>query len=143
MDISEVLSRPDGKGVAQTNWSGCAPLEADLAIADIDKLIGLLPNRRSSKNDLGLRLRNAAARFQRNLRQDDFGPTRADQIAMLSRTLEALGALRGLLSNLADPHVSALVSRSASNGAQPLQFVCATPLPSGRERTSEMSIKPP
>jgi hypothetical protein len=111
MDVSEILPRPDGRGVAQTNWSGCAPLEADLAVADIGKLIGLLPNRRSSNHHLALQLCKVSARFKRYLRQDEFGPTRADQIAMLSRTLEALGTLRGLLSNLADPHVSALVSR--------------------------------
>jgi hypothetical protein len=39
MDVSEVRARPDGKGVAQTDWSGCAPLEANLALADGQKLI--------------------------------------------------------------------------------------------------------
>ena len=47
MDVSEVRARPDGKGVAQTDWSGCAPLEANLTLADGHKLIDLLPNRRS------------------------------------------------------------------------------------------------
>jgi hypothetical protein len=100
MDVSEVLVRPAGKGVAQTKWSGCAPLEADLAVADIDKLIGLLPNRRSSNHYLGLRFSKAGARFKRYLRQDDFGPTRADQIAALTLNLRNIGLIIEFLRSL-------------------------------------------
>lgn len=111
MDVSEIHARPDGKGVAQTAWSGCAPLEADLAVADIDKLIGLLPNRRSSNHDLGLRLSKAAARFQRYLRQDDFGPTRADQIAALNLNLKDIGHLEELLRSISSIQADLLCSR--------------------------------
>lgn len=100
MDVSEVLVRPAGKGVAQTKWSGCAPLEADLAVADIDKLIGLLPNRRSSNHYLGLRFSKAGAHFKRYLRQDDFGPTRADQIAALTLNLRNIGLIIEFLRSL-------------------------------------------
>jgi hypothetical protein len=98
MDVSEVRARPEGKGVAQTDWSGCAPLEANLKLADIHKLIDLLPNRRS--DDLSVRFSKTAARFQRYLRQDDFGPTRADQIAALNLNLEGIHRIRESLGNL-------------------------------------------
>jgi hypothetical protein len=111
MDVSEIHARPDGKGVAQTNWSGCAPLEADLAVADIDKLIGLLSNRRSSNHDLSLRFSKAAARFQRCLRQDDFGPTRADQIAALNLNLKDIGLLKEFLRSLSSIQADLFCSR--------------------------------
>jgi hypothetical protein len=111
MDISEILSRPDGKGVAQTNWSGCAPLETDLALADIDKLIDLLPNRRSSKHHLRLRFSKLAAHFKRYLRQDDFGPNRADQIAALTLNLRDIGLIREFLRSLLSFQADLLCSR--------------------------------
>jgi hypothetical protein len=111
MDISEVLARPEGKGVAQTNWSGCAPLEAHLSVADIDKLIGLLPNRKSSNHYLRLRFTKACAHFKRYLRQDDFGPTRADQIAALTLNLRDIGVIREFLCSLLSFQADLLCSR--------------------------------
>jgi hypothetical protein len=111
MDVSEVRARPDGKGVAQTSWSGCAPLEANLTLADGHKLIDLLPNRRSDNQYLWVRFSKAAARFQRNLRQDDFGPTRADQIAALNLNLEGIHRIRESLINLLSFQADFLCSR--------------------------------
>jgi hypothetical protein len=111
MDVSEVRARPDRKGVAQTDWSGCAPLEANLTLADSHKLIYLLPNRRSDNECLWGRFSKAAARFQRNLRQDDFGPTRADQIAALNLNLQDIHRIRESLSNLLSFHAEFLCSR--------------------------------
>jgi hypothetical protein len=111
MDVSEVLARPDGKGVAQTNWSGCAPLEANLTLADGHKLSDLLPNRRSDNQYLCIRFCKAAARFQRYLRQDDFGPTRADQIAALNLNLKDIGHLEELLRSISPIQAGLLCSR--------------------------------
>ena len=111
MDFADLRPRPEGNGVAQTGWSGCAPLEADLAFASVHNIIASLPRRQSSYWSLYFRLCKAAARFQQNLRQDEFGPTRADQIAMLNRSLHHIRIVYEILSDLSVPHASILCAR--------------------------------
>jgi hypothetical protein len=69
----------------------------------------ILPNRRS--DDLSVRFSKAAARFQRNLRQDDFGPTRADQIAALNLNLKGIHRIGESLGNLLSVQAGFLCSR--------------------------------
>jgi hypothetical protein len=47
MDFADLRPRPEGNGVAQTGWSGCAPLEADWAFASVHNIIASLPRRQS------------------------------------------------------------------------------------------------
>ena len=61
MDFADLRPRPEGNGVAQTGWSGCAPLEADWAFASAHNIIASLPRRQSSYRSLYFRLRKAAA----------------------------------------------------------------------------------
>ena len=111
MDFANLRPRPEGNGVAQTGWSGCAQLEADWAFASVHNIIASLPRRRSSYWSLYLRLRKAAARFQRDLRQDEFGPTRADQIAMLNRSLHHIQIVYEILSDLSVSQASIICPR--------------------------------
>ena len=111
MDFADLRPRPEGNGVAQTGWSGCAPLEADWAFASAHNIIASLPRRQSSYRSLYFRLRKAAARFQRNLRQDEFGPTRADQIAMLNRSLHHIQIVYEILSDMSVPQASIICPR--------------------------------
>jgi hypothetical protein len=111
MDFADLRPRPEGNGVAQTDWSGCAPLDADLAFASVHNIIASLPRRQSSYRSLYFRLREAAARFQRNLRQDEFGPTRADQIAMLNQSLHHIQIVYEILSDLSVPQASIICPR--------------------------------
>jgi len=80
----------------------------------------LLPARKSSDEQLFEFLKDCGARFARRLHQDEFGPTRADQIAAITTVLQALDKVALRLALLPHRHKRALAGRLAINLAHPL-----------------------
>jgi hypothetical protein len=91
------------RGVAEPRWcwSGVAPAVAPrLSRADMKQLLSLLPSRQTRIHRIAIELRQLSARYRRYLHQDEFGPSRAEQMA----ALRALGSrLEKLSSQLARP----------------------------------------
>ncbi len=91
------------RGMAEPRWgwSGVAEVirpqgvEPQLILA-----AGLLPSLKSSLDSIVAELLDLGARYVRYLHQDEFGPTRAEQIAALRQLREQLDALCSQLNGL-------------------------------------------
>jgi hypothetical protein len=97
MDLSELQPRRNSKGLAHLGWSGVAPLEAELSSTAIAIIVAALPRPPRSPELFRQNLLRSAGRFQRSLRQCEFGPTRPDQKAMIKWQLPYLERIKELL----------------------------------------------
>jgi hypothetical protein len=119
MKVTSVGSR--GTGIPRWDWSGVAILDKPKVSDDrLRSLRDLLPARKSSDEQLFEFLKDCGARFARRLHQDEFGPTRADQIAAITTVLQALDKVALRLALLPHRHQRALAERLAINLAHPL-----------------------
>jgi hypothetical protein len=119
MKVTSVGSR--GTGIPRWGWSGVAILDQPKVSDDrLRSLRDLLPARKSSDEQLFEFLKDCGARFARRLHQDEFGPTRADQIAAITTVLQALDKVALRLALLPHRHRRALAERLAINLAHPL-----------------------
>ena len=83
-------------------------------------MLGLLPSYKSSRTELLEFFNQVGARLRRNLRQDEFGPTRADRIASLRQLVRAVDKVVAQ-ANAAPPSIrdqleQALDARTPSDG---------------------------
>jgi hypothetical protein len=86
--------KPRSTATARFGWSGVEKLVRPRGIRRrLRDVILLLPHRRSTITALTEELLGLGAHYHRNLRQDEFGPTRAQQIAALRYVLLCLGSL--------------------------------------------------
>ena len=108
MDLGDLHARDKARGVAHTGWSGCAPSQNMVDESAFEAIVRALPNRRSSDVQLHRQLSGIADQFQRFLRQDEFGPNRADQIAMLNRNLTILNDFPKIIRFLSSEKVDIL-----------------------------------
>lgn len=106
MDFSELQPRRSSKGLAHLGWSGFAPLEAELSSAAIANIVATLPRRPHNLDWFRQNLIRSAGRFQRSLRQCEFGPTRPDQKAMIEWQLAGLKRIKELLPLLSAEQAS-------------------------------------
>ena len=86
--------KPRSTATARFGWSGVEKLVRPRGIRRrLRDVILLLPHRRSTITALTEELLGLGAHYHRNLRQDEFGPTRAQEIAALRYVLLCLGSL--------------------------------------------------
>jgi hypothetical protein len=82
-------------------WSGSEKITWPERIDEnLDAVLNLLPAIRSSRADLTRELASLGARCGRYLHQDEFGPTRAEQMAALRQLRGALKVLNSCLAEL-------------------------------------------
>src|SRR5262245_3162210 len=85
-------------------WSGVAQLEPpELPEEQLAHIMSLLPSPRLAAEELKAAIQAFGAKYYGNLHQDEFGPTRAQQMSALRAVLARLEQLDSLL--LATQHV--------------------------------------
>src|SRR5437660_273073 len=108
----QVIRLPNSAGLPQWAWSGVEELREPIVPDEVlDSVIRLLGNQQLPPKHLRSFLRRSGATFHRRLHQDEFGPTRADQIAALKECLERLDTIALQLALLPRDHRIALSER--------------------------------
>lgn len=101
MYFDELHPRINGNPVAQEYWNSAATSDPLLGAEVFDLVVSLLPSRLSSRSALKIKLQAIGRHLRRNLRQDDWGPTRGDQteaLRQIGRTIETLRSAFDVLS---------------------------------------------
>ena len=97
-------------------WSGVEKIVPPLwAEAELRGVAGLLPSRQSSIENIVAELLVIGSRYHRNLHQDEFGPTRAEQMQALRDLVDGLEVLSSRLEAL-PPQLRLLVSERQAEG---------------------------
>jgi hypothetical protein len=83
------------------SWSGAAALDFAGQTHDLEQLVAMLPEKKSSDDEILAFVVDLRARFQRWLHQDEFGPSRRQQTAALRALKKSLQTLRRQLAKSA------------------------------------------
>jgi hypothetical protein len=81
-------------------WNSAAPPDEAIIAESFAYAVSLLPAKSSSDHELQEKLRKIAVRLRRQLRQDDWGPSRGDQTAALRQILKQISALKRAIERL-------------------------------------------
>jgi hypothetical protein len=81
-------------------WNSAAPPDEAIIAESFAHAVSLLPAKSSSDHELQEKLRKIAVRLRRQLRQDDWGPSRGDQTAALRQILKQTSALKRAIERL-------------------------------------------
>src|SRR5260370_222330 len=101
MEIRAGTSTGRGTGVARWGWSGVEELRLPWVSAEIlQRIVSLLPSRVSTVEEIGFTIIEFGARYHRNVRQDECGPTRADRMSALRTMLIRVELLDSLIVGL-------------------------------------------
>src|SRR5258708_2556526 len=100
MYFDELRPRRNGSAIAQEYWNGAAASDPSLSADIFDTAISMLPERSSSQPALRIKLQDIGRQLRRNLRQDDWGPTRGDQTEALRQIVGRIDLLRSALNEL-------------------------------------------
>jgi hypothetical protein len=100
MYFDELRPRRNRNGIAQEYWNGAAASDPSLSADIFDAAISMLPERSSSQPALRIKLQDIGRQLRRNLRQDDWGPTRGDQTEALRQIAGKIDLLRSALNEL-------------------------------------------
>jgi hypothetical protein len=128
------------------SWSGAEALNFARQTDDLERLVAMLPEKKSSTEEILTFLVDLRARFQRWMHQDEFGPTRRAQTAALRALKKSLQTLQEQLVKgatvqreqldttlRARNHLSATVLERLYEGADDLECNLRTSGASGRE----------
>jgi hypothetical protein len=80
------------------SWSGAEALDFAGQTHDLERLVAMLPEKKSSADEILTFLVDLRAHFQRWMHQDEFGPTRRQQTAALSALKKSLQTLQRQLA---------------------------------------------
>jgi hypothetical protein len=95
--------RRTGAAKARWGWSGVAAIiQPSLSDEQIRSLTILLPSRQSSLEQIVAKIIYFGGKYRRYLHQDEFGPTRAEQMAALRTLMDQLNLVRTQLTNLSE-----------------------------------------
>src|SRR6516225_6948217 len=86
-------SRKAGKARPRWGWSGVSKRKRSDQQSNLRRFVAMLPATRSGEAEVLARLAELRDRFQTWLHQDEFGPTRAEQIAALRAVIKLAGKL--------------------------------------------------
>src|SRR5271163_2424800 len=79
-------------------WSGVDQIDSEsFSEAALKHVAALLPSRRSTVETIVAELRDLGGRYHRDLRQDEFGPVRAERMQALRDLVDALSAVSARL----------------------------------------------
>jgi hypothetical protein len=136
------------------SWSGAEALDFARQTQDLERLVAMLPEKKSSADEILNFLVDLRARFQRWMHQDEFGPTRRQQTAALRALKKSLQILQGQLAKgatsqreqldtmlRAGNHLSATVLERLYEGADDLECNLRTSGASGREIDWALRVK--
>jgi hypothetical protein len=128
------------------SWSGAEALDFAGQTHDLERLVAMLPEKKSSTDEILTFLVDLRARFQRWMHQDEFGPTRRRQTAALRTLRKSLQTLQEQLAKgatvrreqletmlRAGNHLSATALERLYEGADDLQCNLRTSGASSRE----------
>jgi hypothetical protein len=82
------------------SWSGAEALNFSEPIHDLERLVAMLPEKKTSDNEILAYVVDLRARFQRWLHQDEFGPTRRQQTAALRALKKSIQTLQRQLTKV-------------------------------------------
>ena len=136
------------------SWSGAEALDFARQTDDLERLVAMLPEKKSSTDEILTFLVDLRARFQRWMHQDEFAPTRRQQTAALRALKKSLQTLQRQLAKgapsqreqldallRAGNHLSATVLERLYEGAGDLECDLQTSGASGREIDWPLEIK--
>jgi hypothetical protein len=103
--FDELHPRRKGNPVAQEYWNSAATSDPSLGADVFDLVVSLLPSTSSSQSALKIKLQAIGRRLRRNLRQDDWGPTRGDQTEALRQIGGTIDTLRSAFDVLSSEDV--------------------------------------
>jgi hypothetical protein len=81
-------------------WSGVDEVIPASTSEALTPVVSLLPSRKSTMEAIVAELQELGGRYHQNLHQDEFGPTRAEQMQALRDVIDALSALSFKLETL-------------------------------------------
>jgi hypothetical protein len=81
-------------------WNSAAPRDESIEAERFAQAISLLPTTASSDHVLQAELRKVAMKLRQRLRQDDWGPSRGEQIAALRQIEKKIAGLRSAVQQL-------------------------------------------
>jgi hypothetical protein len=145
-----MTERGEGDRKLQTkpcwSWSGAEALDFAERTHDLERLVAMLPEKKSSPDEILTFFIDLRARFQRWMHQDEFGPTRLQQTAALRALKKSLQTLQRQLAKgapsqrkqldallRAGNHLSATVLERFCEGADDLEHNLRTSGVSRRE----------
>jgi hypothetical protein len=80
------------------SWSGAEALDFARQTNDLERLVAMLPEKKSSADEILTFVVDLRARFQRWMHQDEFGPTRRQQTAALRALRKSFQTLQRQLA---------------------------------------------
>jgi hypothetical protein len=136
------------------SWSGSEALDFARQTYDLERLVAMLPEKKSSADEILTFVVGLRARFQRWMHQDEFGPARRQQTAALRALKKSLQTLQRQLAKgvtsqrdqldamlRAGKHLSATVLERLYEGADDLECNSRISGASGREIDWALGIK--
>src|SRR5437867_2258942 len=98
MGIASARNAPRSTATPRWGWSGVGVLSTpSLPDDQLTQIIELLPIKLLTRDEIKTKILNLGTRYHRYLHEDEFGPTRAEQMSALRLVLAQLEQLDSLI----------------------------------------------